>query len=345
MSIFRPMKSIQYHLTFATIFLCLACAQDNRPHSFVHDLKNGPTPWSYEPTGSQAGDFSFAIISDLYSAEREGVFEVAVAQINLLTPDFILSIGDLIDGGTEDVDELKRQFDHFDQRVAKANAPFFHVGGNHDLTNPVMRKFWMERYGRRYYHFIYNNVLFLMMDSEDYEEGRMQEIYQARAKAIEILDGDHPELYPETDYFKMPERKTGEMGSEQSAYFKKVISDHPEVQWTFALMHKPVWQKEGKGSLADVEGALAGRNFTVINGHLHSYSHRVKNDHDYMILGTTSGGQNPEDDNAFDHITLVHFAKGEPAIATLRMDGILDKTGKIPLEGDKYCYQASRCKE
>jgi len=344
-STFGSMK-ISYSLVLIIVALfCYCCNQPGKSNRFAHDIGDGATPWSYEPKGKSPADFTFAIISDLYSGERPGVFEVAVEQLNMLRPEFILSIGDLIDGGTEDVVELKKQFDHFDQRVAKAGAPFFHVGGNHDLTNPVMRKFWIERYGKRYYHFIYNNVLFLMMDSEDYNETRMQEIYLARAKAIEILDGDHPELYPETEYFKMEERKTGEISSEQSSYFEKVIADHPEVQWTFILMHKPVWRKEGEGNLARIENALAGKNYTVVNGHLHSYSHQVKNGHDYMTLGTTSGGQNPEDENAFDHVTLVSLSDGVPSIATLRMDGILDKTGKIPLDGEKYCYQASKCDE
>lgn len=338
----------RYSSYAALLFLLavVACSGvKESPKPFSHDLNGGPTPWSFEPTGRQPGEFTFAIISDLYSGEREGVFEVAVEQLRMLRPEFILSIGDLIDGGTEDVAELAKQFDHFDQRVAKANIPFFHVGGNHDLTNVTMRKFWTERYGKRYYHFIYNDVLFLMMDSEDYSEQRMQEIYVARAKAIEILDGDHPELAAQSEYYQMQERVSGEIGDEQSSYFEKVIADHPEVKWTFVLMHKPVWQREGEGNLSRIETALAGKNYTVINGHFHSYSHREKNGSDYIILGTTSGGQNPEDENAFDHITLVSYSAEGPSIATLRMDGILTKTGKLPLEGEKYCYQASRCKQ
>ncbi|MEQ9412338.1 MAG: hypothetical protein RIF39_00835, partial [Cyclobacteriaceae bacterium] len=62
---------------------------------FVHAINSGPTPWSYEPTGKTDGQFTFAIISDLNGGEREGIFEVAIEQINLLQPEFILSVGDL----------------------------------------------------------------------------------------------------------------------------------------------------------------------------------------------------------------------------------------------------------
>lgn len=314
----------------------------NEPRLFTHDIA-GKTPWTASPGKRSDGKFTFAIVSDLYSGEREGVFDIAVAQINLLNPEFVLSVGDLVDGGTEDTVQLKKEYDRFDGMVSKLKAPFFHVGGNHDLTNLVMRGFWEKRYGRRYYHFVYDNVLFLMLDTEDNGAERMKEIYEARAKAIEVLDGPNPELARDMEYFKMPERVSGTVGEEQSAYFEKVIQDHPNVRWTFILMHKPVWQREDASNLSGIENALNGKNYTVINGHFHAYSHRVRNGHDYMILGTTSGEQNPDNPMAFDHITLVTMADDGPSIANLKLEGILDKTGHVPLNGDSLCYQASKC--
>lgn len=315
-----------------------------KSQTFLHDIKEGPTPWTAVPEGRSDSSFTFAIITDLNSGEREGVFEVAVAQLNLLRPEFILSVGDLVDGA-EDITEVKKQYDSFDERAAKAKMPLFRTGGNHDLTSSLMRKFWEERYGRRYYHFVYQNVLFLVLDTEDYDEAFREKIHQAREEAIAILDGDHPEEYPSTDYYKMPERVTGKIEEDQNTYFEKVIKDNPNVRHTFILMHKPVWQREGEGNLSRIETALGSRDYTVINGHFHSYSYTSKNERDYIMLGTTGGGQNPNDPNAFDHITLVSYNSDGPSIANIRMDGILDKTGKIPLNGEQYCYQASACKE
>ena len=42
--------------------------------------------------------------------------------------------------------------------------------------------------------------------------------------------------------------------------------------------------------------------------------------------------------------TLVTMTQEGPTIANLRLDGILNKYGKIPLGGDSLCFQASRCK-
>jgi predicted phosphodiesterase len=335
------MTKLPANLFLLTGLILFSCQQTEVP--FKHNLNSGSKPWTAEPTLRDPQDFTFAIIGDLNSGERAGVFEVAVEQMKLLRPDFIMSIGDLIEGGTEDTLQLKKEFDHFDERVLKAGAPFFHTGGNHDLTNPGMRKYWQKRYGRSYYHFTFQNVLFLVLDSEDYGEARMQEIYIARKRALELLDSGKTEQANQSAYFKMKERATGEISDDQSAYFEKAIAENPDVRWTFLFMHKPVWKRDEPGNLSRIEKALEGRNFTVINGHLHEYSYTEKNGHDYIMMATTSGGQNPEKKKAFDHITLVSMNQTGPSWVNLRLEGILDKTASIPLGGEQYCYQASEC--
>lgn len=326
-----------------TLFLYLTLGCQSTDNNFQNDIVEGPTPWSGTDFNNNEDQFTFAIISDLNGGEREGIFSVAVEQTNLFNPAFVLSVGDLIDGGTEDKAQLAGEWESFDQRAAKLNAPFFHLGGNHDLTNVVMRDFWHDRYGPTYYHFRYKNVLFLMMDSEDYETERMREIYLARAKALEILDGDHPEDYQKSEYFGMEERNTGEISDAQNEYFEKVIDANPDVEWTFVLMHKPVWLRKTGRNLSRIERALANRKHTIINGHRHSYAYEKRNNNDYIMLGTTGGSQNPSNAGAYDHITLVTMKKGEvPAWVNLKMGGILDKTGKIPLGGDSLQFEPHR---
>ena len=265
--------------------------------------------------------------------ERDGVYSAAVSQLNRLDPTFVVSVGDLIDGGTEDTLQLAKEWDSFDSRTAKLNMPFFYLGGNHDLTNPVMRKFWKQRFGPRYYHFVYEDVLFLMMDSEDYEEQRMLDIYHARAEALKIIAGEIEGTYEESEYYNMHERKVGGMSDDQFNYFKDVLEKYPKVKWTFVLMHKPLWQREDDKGLGKLEALLAERPFTVINGHVHSFSHRVRNNRDYIILGTTGGAQEAEDSMAFDHISLVRMDK-KPIITHLKMNGILNEMGKLPEGAD-----------
>jgi 3',5'-cyclic AMP phosphodiesterase CpdA len=323
------MKSYIKLLLLSILFM--SCKLNTKPQPlFQHDIKSGPTPWTSDTFELEEEDFTFAIISDLTGGERENIYSTAIFQLNRLDPTFVLSVGDLIDGGTEDTLQLKKEWDSFDLRTSKLNMPFFHLGGNHDLTNPVMRKFWNNRFGPTYYHFVYENVLFLMMDSEDYEEKRMLEIYAARAKALQIIDGDIEGEYEESEYYHMPERQIGGMSNDQFNYYKDVLEKNPDVKWTFLLMHKPLWMREDEKGLGKLESLLADRPYTVINGHFHTFSHQKRNGRDYTMLGTTGGVQFAADSMSFDHVTLVRMAK-EPVVTHLKMDGILDETGKVNL--------------
>lgn len=323
------MRSYLLHFIILTLLLMSCRINDKSAPKFLHDINEGPTPWTSESFELEEEDFTFAIISDLNGGEREGVYTTAVSQLNRLDPTFVLSVGDLIDGGTEDSLQLVKEWDSFDDRTSKLNMPFFYLGGNHDLTNPRMREFWKNRFGPRYYHFVYEDVLFLMMDSEDYGESRMLEIYRARAEAIKIIKGDIEGIYEESEYFNMPERRLGSMSEDQLLYFKNVLYQYPDVKWTFVLMHKPLWRREDDKGLGQLETVLSNRNYTVINGHLHSFSHRIRNNMDYLILGTTGGSQAVGDSLAFDHVTLVRMAQ-KPIITHLKMDGILDEAGNVP---------------
>jgi len=335
-------KCILTQMAILGIAIAMMACTGSKP-DLTHGLPQGPTPWLHEKFDKEGGKFTFGIVTDLNGGEREGIFDIAIEQLNLLRPELILSVGDLVEGESSNPDSIAMEYDRFDARARKAVAPLFHVGGNHDLTDPAMRKVWKDRYGAHYYYFIYKNVLFLVLDTEDHTDARRKEIHEARSAAIKVMDGPQPEKARDMEYFKMPERVTGNIGVEQAAYFKDVIAKHPEVAWTILFMHKPVWKRDGSGSMEEIEGALAGRQYTVFNGHFHSYSHTSKNDKDYMMLGTTGGHQDENDPHAFDHVTLVTMTDAGPVIATLRLDGILNKFGKIPLNGDSLCFQASHC--
>lgn len=333
------MNHLNALLSLSFLSILLGCQknvpveQDEPKNLFTHDITSGSTPWTSDQFEQTEDDFTFAIVSDLTGGERPDVYSTAVAQLNRLDPTFVLSVGDLIDGGTEDKTQLRKEWDWFDLRTSSLNMPFFHLGGNHDLTNPVMREIWNERYGPRYYHFVYNDVLFLMLDSEDYEEKRMIEIYNARAEAIKILDGEVEGVYEETEYYSMIESKVGGMSQAQVDYYERVLADYPKVKWTFILMHKPLWLREDDKGLKKLENLLATRPYSVINGHFHSFSHQIRNKNSYTMLGTTGGWNNPADSNAFDHITLIRMTS-KPIITHLKMEGILDETGKVNIVSD-----------
>jgi hypothetical protein len=334
-------------LLLVLLTLLAACASSQpgptEPPAFQHDITGEVTPWTHENFDDGEGKFTFALFSDLTGGEREGIFKVAIEQLRLLRPELIVSVGDLIEGGTTDREQLTREWDSFDQRSSRARAPVFHVGGNHDLTNPTMWEVWEERYARRYYHFIYKDVLFLVMDTEDNPPEFQWGLAEIRDEAGRVVEKKGWGVFDDTEYGRSTERKSGRVSAAQAGYFNQVIAQNQQVRWTFVLMHKPAWERPGEENFSTVEAALTGRPYTVFYGHVHAYLHQQRHGRDYIRLATTGGVQNINKDMAIDHVTLVTVSDDGVDIANIRMSGIFNKTGKIPLNGEELCFEITKC--
>ena len=339
---------IRFVLQLALICVVLGCSgSPGGPDGpvFRHDVSGQVLPWTNEAFDAADDKFTFAVFSDLTGGERERVFEIAVAQLALLRPELIINVGDLIEGGAEDLDEIESQWKSFDERADRGSAPIFYVGGNHDLSGQVLQGVWDERYGRRYYHFVYKNTLFLVLDTEDNTRERTQEIFEIRNKALAIVNEQGMQAFADTEYATLPEQTAGNITAEQSAYFLKAIADNPDVLWTFLFLHKAPWEREDEVNFAAIEQALADRPYTVFNGHIHAYKHIERHGRDYIRLATTGGVWFPDRGRSMDQVVLVTVDDQGADIANLLMSGILDKTGHIPLDGDDVCFELEECGE
>lgn len=232
----------------------------------------------------------FLVVSDRTGGHRNGVFSRAIDKIELLKPEFILSVGDLIEGYTADETEIDRQWDEFDSIVNKASMRFYYVAGNHDYTNAKMANKWKERLGRVYYHFKYKDVLFLCLNSED------------DANAYE----------------------PAHLGDDQFQYFKEVLDANKNVRWTFVFMHQPLWTYENTGRWNELKQMLDERESTVFAGHVHKYTAYNENDNDYLVLGTTGGISDLRGSpfGEVDHVTWVALTEDKPELANITLDGI-----------------------
>ncbi|HIJ73712.1 MAG TPA: hypothetical protein HPP83_06375, partial [Candidatus Hydrogenedentes bacterium] len=178
------------------------------------EVVKAPNPWTHLDLHNDPDNFQFAVVADRTGGNRPGVFPDAVAKLNMLEPEFVMCVGDLISGYTKDERILNRQWLEFDYEVEQLGMPFFYVPGNHDISNRIQEKKWEERLGRKYYHFVYRNVLFLCLDTED--PPRVQE--------------------PDEN------NKTGpQLSDAQLAYVARAIADNPNARWTFVFMHRPMW--------------------------------------------------------------------------------------------------------
>jgi hypothetical protein len=284
----------------------------------------------------------FAIFSDLTGGERNGVFELAVEQLNLLRPELVVNVGDLIEGST-DRGEIDLQWASFDSRAQKSTAPVFYTGGNHDLMDPLLRTSWEERLGPRYYHLRYRDVLFLVFDTEDHPLERLGEIAQLREQANAVAKESGWGAFAKTEYANLPEDETGMISAAQSAYMQNAIASNSDVRWTFLLMHKAPWANNDMSTWLAIEEALGARPFTVFHGHRNTYQHTIRNGRDYIRLATTGGVFLPDNGKSMDQLVWVTVDKSGAHIVNLKMSGILDKTGERPGNGATLCLDPKDC--
>lgn len=252
-------------------------------------------PWTHLKVNAGPDDFQFAVVSDRTGGHRAEVFARAVERLNLLQPEFVLSVGDLIEG-TNDRQKALDQWKEFQAFTARLQMPFFYCPGNHDLPNPELDKVWQEKFGRRYYHFSYRGVLFLVLNSED------------------------------------PPGTSG-LSEAQVAWAAKTLADNADARWTVVALHKPVWTGDvAKNRWGEVEKALAGRNYTVFAGHVHRYQKFVRNGMNYYQLATTGGSSRLRGVKygEFDHLVWVTMKKAGPVLANLMLDGILPEDLTLP---------------
>lgn len=250
-------------------------------------------PWTNLDLNSSDDKFQFVIVTDRTGGHRPGVFENAVDKINLMQPEFVMSVGDLIEGYTEDTSILSAEWNEFVGFVEKLEAPFFYVPGNHDITNKVMELEYIKRFGRTYYHFLYKNVLFLCLNSEDQLRGAGR----------------------------------GTISETQYRYVESVLKQHPDVRHTLVFMHQPLWIQQDPKYWPAIESLLAERSHTVFAGHYHHYVYRQRNQGNYIMLATTGGGSRLRGPiyGEFDQIVWVTMADDKPVIANLWLKGIWDQ--------------------
>jgi hypothetical protein len=244
-------------------------------------------PVTDRPVNNAAGVFRFAILPDRSGGMRPGVFESAIAKLNLLQPEFVLSTGDLIDGYTLDPQVWNAQWDEFERLVNRLEMPFHYVPGNHDISNPLLLDAWKQRRGSPWWSFVHQDVLFLCLHTED--------------------------------------RPLGGLGGEQIAWAQRTLAENAQVRWTLVFMHRPLWREQNQAGFEQVREALKGRNYTVFASHEHTYLKGERDGMNYYILATAGGGSplRGVEVGEFDHVTWVTMKPAGPVVANLTLDGIL----------------------
>ena len=283
---------------FSCLMLALTCFCTAGENYFQHELTSGAKPWTDKPLFNNDGKFHFVVLADRTGGARPGIFESAVRKVNLLEPDFVICVGDLIEGYTNDRQKLVAQRRELDALVNQLDMRFFYVAGNHDTGSgkdmakyPELRKVWQELYGPKYYYFLYKNVLFMVLHSQESEEDCI--------------------------------------GKAQSDWAVEVLKKYSDVKETFIFVHYPLWQESYLKKYRELEplfAELSTRNHTIFAGHEHQYTKFERNKQKYIRMSTTGGINSIGDTGRFDHFMWVSlFNDRRPVFANIMLDGVTDE--------------------
>lgn len=304
---------------------------------FIYDQSEiaNTKPWSSEHFLNNPDNFQFAILGDRGGgASPLGTYQRAIEQLNLLQPEFVMSVGDFVEGYTTIQAEMDEQWKEFESIISKLEPPFFYVRGNHDINMPLTRKAWAERRGPQYYHFLYKGVLFIILDTEDAER-LMPPNMEEDINTYNQLKKEDPKKAMAfiVDWMKTPEAQEAfghgakvEFPKKQVEWFKNVLRENNDVRWTFVFLHEPVWDNPSDG-FKEIDQAIQNRDYTFFAGHTHYYDYDLINGHEYITLASAGAAFTYDGPGNVDHLTWVTMTDNGPEIAGIALKGIFDRRG------------------
>ena len=264
------------------------------PAAVVLPHIDGPTPWSAKPVLNDPTRFQIAVVTDRTGGHRPGIWMKGVNRLNMLRPEFVVSVGDLIEGYTEDRQQVEKEWKEFLGFIDELDMKFFFVAGNHDLTNSMMHEVWRNHFGPEWYSFNYKGVHFVCLCSED---------------------------------------PSSHLGEAQLQWIAQDLEKSKNARWTLIFIHKPLWAYADREKAAGnpdntgwthVEAALGDRPRTVFAGHHHSYVQFDRGGLKYYQLATMGGGSQLRGQSygEFDHVVWLTMEPNGPHVTNLMLDGI-----------------------
>jgi len=296
----------------------------------------GAKPWTSKSFQNDGKDFQFAIIGDRTGgANVAGTFELAVDQLNMLQPEFVINVGDLIEGYSDDEAKLNAEWDEIDAMLAKLDMPFFRTPGNHDIANRSAQKVWRDRHGATHYSFVYEDVLFVVLDSEDPPRAAPEGM-EEKIETYNRLQTEDPEKaramlaeFMSDEAVVAGLGKPVEFGAEQVASVERTLAQHQDVRWTFVFLHEPAWENPSE-SFKAIQALLGDRPHTFFGGHLHYYDYDQIDGYEHITMGPSGASFHVEGPGNVDHVMWVTMTERGPKMANIALKGVFDRKGLDP---------------
>ena len=197
--------------------------------------------------------FEFIVFGDRTGGPAEGiqVLEQAVADTNLLDPDLVMTVGDLINGYNA-TEQWLEQAEEFKASMSKLRMPWFPVAGNHDI-------YWRGK-GR----------------PTGEHEGNYETVFGPLWYAVQhkqcwfiVLYSDEGDPKTGEKNFSKPECQR--ISQEQLDWLSATLKQASDAPHVFVFLHHPRWLKRYGEDWPKVHKMLAanGNVRAVFAGHIH----------------------------------------------------------------------------
>jgi hypothetical protein len=197
-------------------------------------------------------DFRFSIMGDRTGGAQPQIFGRVWREVDLLHPDFVINVGDTIQGGVDEIAEDEwRDLRPIWQRYS--HYPLYFTPGNHDVFSDTSRQIY-ERESRRpsFYSFDYQEAHFTVLDNS----------------------------------------RTNDLSPEQLDFLRRDLEQNKGKQPKFIFFHKPFWITlliSGNTQFPLHQIAKQHGVEHVISGHGHQFVRIVRDGIAYMEVGSSGG--------------------------------------------------------
>lgn len=200
---------------------------------------------------------NFSIIADRTGLHEEGVYSQVIAKSLETNSEFLIDVGDMIEGGTEQQIVLDTHWNEYLNLISNVDKPFYHTPGNHDLWFPGQMEHYLHYIGNPYFSFNINNIHFVILDNSRWTPDST--FYLSRAQMI---------------------------------WLNEDLKNNTQ-QFTFVFCHRPFWDKSINDSTIRNNSLhsflLSNEVDVVVAGHYHAYFEAEYDGMKYVIAGRSGG--------------------------------------------------------